>query len=366
MYVVSTLIDHQPVSSFGEIVATRLSAGWFCLIHFQKVVVSGGEGKLWNVSGFFGLTRPSAYASGRFKTRPSLTASSLALTTAPPRIETNFTPSLAMRRLTVATPSAITYLWSYATTSSFTFLPPTSSPPWALISSKISSVAFLWGMPQGAAGPDSGVETPNLMTSCARVLEGSTATNPAAASSTAKITKRCDLIAHASSTGRTRRGRPGSRPAGRRALQVGLGQRASRTRTIETSIAPCQWGTAVKGSRPVGGLDYTHAHVDAREGDPVPEVSAGVGRRARRPGRGAPLRSGRGAGTQGPLREPGHPDPASITPGALGLSVQRRLPGRGGRARPGERGRAEPAPALPSRLVTTYATAAIAPTSLPR
>src|SRR6266404_4786883 len=109
---VSTLIDHHPVSSLGDIVATRLRPGWFCLIHFQKEVVSGGDGKLWKVSGFFGLTRPSAYASGRFKTRPSLTASSLALTTAPPRIEMYFTPSLAMSRLTVATPSAITYLWS--------------------------------------------------------------------------------------------------------------------------------------------------------------------------------------------------------------------------------------------------------------
>src|SRR5215831_16635530 len=213
MYVVSTLIDHQPVSSFGEIVATRLSPGWFCLIHFQKVLVSGGEGKLWNVYGFFGLTRPSAYASGKFRTRPSLTASSLALTTAPPRIERYFTPSLAMRRLTVATPSAITYLWSYATTSSLYFLPPTSSPPWALISSKISSVAFLCGMPQGAAGPESGVETPNLMTSCARAFPGSTATSPAAASSTAKITDRGDLIAHASSTGARRRPSRGSRPA---------------------------------------------------------------------------------------------------------------------------------------------------------
>src|SRR5262245_44149673 len=110
MNVVLTLIDYQLVSSFGEIVATRLRLGWFCLIHFQKVVVSGGEGKLWNVSGFFGLIRPSAYASGRFKIRPSLTASSLALTTVPFRIETYFIPFLAMRRLIVATPSAITYL----------------------------------------------------------------------------------------------------------------------------------------------------------------------------------------------------------------------------------------------------------------
>src|SRR5215831_7925310 len=186
MYVVSTLIDHQPVSSFGEIVATRLSPGWFCLIHFQKEVVSGGAGKLWKVYGFFGLTRPSAYASGRFRTRPSLTASSLALTTAPPRIERYFTPSLAMRRLTVATPSAITYLWSYATTSSLYFLPPTSSPPWALTSSKMSSVAFLCGMPHGAAGPERGVEMPNLMTSAARAGAAVATTSASAAKSVTK------------------------------------------------------------------------------------------------------------------------------------------------------------------------------------
>src|SRR4030095_15456432 len=70
MHVVSPLIDHQPVSSFGEIVATRLRLGWFCLTHFQKAVVSGGDGKLWKVSGFFGLTRPSAYARGSFRRRP--------------------------------------------------------------------------------------------------------------------------------------------------------------------------------------------------------------------------------------------------------------------------------------------------------
>src|SRR6266446_5837879 len=110
--VVSTLIDHQPVSSFGAIVATLLISGWCSLTHFQKVVVSGGAGKLWKVSGFFGLTNPSAYASGRLSTPFSLTVSSLAFTTAPPRIDRNFTPSLAMSRLTVATPSAITYLWS--------------------------------------------------------------------------------------------------------------------------------------------------------------------------------------------------------------------------------------------------------------
>src|SRR5713226_4905841 len=106
MNVVSTLIDHQPVSSFGEIVATRLMAGWFWLIHFQKIVVSGGEGKAWKVSGFFGLTSPSAYASGRFRTWASLTVSSAAFTTEPPRMEMYFTPSLAMSRFTVATLSA--------------------------------------------------------------------------------------------------------------------------------------------------------------------------------------------------------------------------------------------------------------------
>src|SRR5215510_338158 len=52
-------------------------------------------------------------------------------------------------------------------TSSLYFLPPTSSPPWALTSSKISSVACLCGMPHGAAGPERGVEMPNLMTSAA-------------------------------------------------------------------------------------------------------------------------------------------------------------------------------------------------------
>ncbi len=108
--MVSTLIDHQPVSSFGERVATRLICGCFSLIHFQNAVVSGGDGNAWKVSGFFGLTSPSAYASGRFRTLPSLTVSSAALTTEPPSTEMYFTPSLAMSRFTVATPSAITYL----------------------------------------------------------------------------------------------------------------------------------------------------------------------------------------------------------------------------------------------------------------
>src|SRR6266850_3824058 len=227
-------------------------------------------------------------------------------------------------------------------TSSLYFLPPMSSPPWALISSKISSVAFLCGIPHGAAGPERGVETPNLMTSCARQFPGPRATSPAAARNAVQITERCDLIA--------------TPP------RLVLGQRTSRTRTIGTPIAACQWGTAVKGSRPVGGLDYTHGHVDAWKGDPVPEVPAGAGRRAR-PGRGAPVRSGRGPGPQRPLRERGDSDPAPVTPGPLRLSVQRRRPGRGGRARPGERGRAEPPLALPPRLGAAYLTAAITASS---
>src|SRR5881296_2840612 len=72
-------------------------------------------------------------------------------------------------------------------TSSLYFLPPTSSPPWLLISSKISSVAFLWGMPQGAAGPERGVETPNLMTSAAPARPGFTASSAARARSAKPI-----------------------------------------------------------------------------------------------------------------------------------------------------------------------------------
>src|SRR2546428_11134629 len=117
MYAVSTFTDHQPVSSLGAIEATRLIAGWLLLIHFQNVVVSGGAGKHWKVRGFFGLTSPSAYARVNPRTPASLTASSLALATAPPRIETYFTPSLALSRVTVATPSAIKSLGRQAPTS---------------------------------------------------------------------------------------------------------------------------------------------------------------------------------------------------------------------------------------------------------
>src|SRR4029434_471954 len=138
MYAVSTFTDHQPVSSLGAIEATRLIAGWLVLIHFQNVVVSGGAGKHWKVSGFFGLTRPSAYARVSPSAPDSLTGSSFALATAPPRIEMYFTPSLAMSVLTLARPSAITYLWSWATPSSRYFLPAISRPPWLLTSSKTS------------------------------------------------------------------------------------------------------------------------------------------------------------------------------------------------------------------------------------
>jgi len=59
----------------------------------------------------------------------------------------------------------------------------------ALISSKMSSVACLWECPQGAAGPERGVETPNLITSAARALPGPTATSPATARNAAQVTR---------------------------------------------------------------------------------------------------------------------------------------------------------------------------------
>src|SRR5262249_8503079 len=102
------------------------------------------------------------------------------------------------------------------------------------------------------------------------------------------------------------------------------------------------------GRRPEG-MDYTHAHVEAREGHPIPEVP-GRSRARTRVGRGAPVRPGGSSRAQSALREPRDPDPATIAAGPLGLPVQRRRAGRGGRPRPGERGRAEPAPTLPSRL----------------
>src|SRR3989442_13584091 len=82
-YFVSTLSDHHPVSSFGVMEATRLICGWCCLIQFQKMTVSGGDGKLGKVEGFFGLTKPSADASGRFKTQRSVSPPPPALTTGP-------------------------------------------------------------------------------------------------------------------------------------------------------------------------------------------------------------------------------------------------------------------------------------------
>ena len=74
---------------------------------------------------------------------------------------------------------------------------------------------------------------------------------------------------------------------------------------------------------------------------------------------GAPVRSGRGPGPQRPLRGEGIPTllrsrlAHSVYPFSVGSQ------GRGGRARPGERGRAEPPPALPPPLGAAYLTAAI-------
>src|SRR5881628_3361222 len=59
----------------------------------------------------------------------------------------------------------------------------------------MSSVACLWGMPHGAAGPERGVETPNLMTSAARALPGPAATSPATARSAACMSELRGLIA---------------------------------------------------------------------------------------------------------------------------------------------------------------------------
>src|SRR5213594_1957917 len=87
-------------------------------------------------------------------------------------------------------------------TSSLYFLPPTSSPPWLLISSKISSVAPLWGMPQGAAGPERGVATPNLMTSAAPPFPGATPTSSAATKSVTHVRGNQCLIAIPSLSGR--------------------------------------------------------------------------------------------------------------------------------------------------------------------
>src|SRR6267378_1626967 len=80
-------------------------------------------------------------------------------------------------------------------TSSLYFLPPTSSPPWLLISSKMSSVACLWGMPHGAAGPDRGVEMPNLMTSAAQAVPVPAVKKSANATSTPRVIENDGLIA---------------------------------------------------------------------------------------------------------------------------------------------------------------------------
>src|SRR3989475_9457912 len=105
-------------------------------------------------------------------------------------------------------------------TSSLYFLPPISSPPWPLISSKISSVAFLCGIPQGAAGPERGVEIPNLMMSAAPAVPGLRAISTAAARSVVDVTERHGFIAI---------------PPGCWALSRWHGMR-----TIETRMVGCQ------------------------------------------------------------------------------------------------------------------------------
>src|SRR2546425_2651220 len=104
--------------------------------------------------------------------------------------------------------------------SSLSFFPPISSPPWPLISSKISSVAFLCGIPQGAAGPERGVEIPNLMMSAAPAVPGLPGISTAAARSAVDVTERHGFIAI---------------PPGCWALSRWPG-----TRTIETRIVGCQ------------------------------------------------------------------------------------------------------------------------------
>src|SRR6185503_15770555 len=102
----------------------------------------------------------------------------------------------------------------------------------------MSSVAFLWGIPQGAAGPERGVETPNLMTSCAREIPGANTISATAVRSDAQSTERFDLIATL--------------------LDSVLGQGARRTRTIETSISLVNGGRLSRGasliSSPASGI----------------------------------------------------------------------------------------------------------------
>src|SRR5207245_5351288 len=82
---------------------------------------------------------------------------------------------------------------------------PPSRPLCLLISSKTNSVACLWGIPQGAAGPERGVEMPNLMTSAAHEGAELTTTNTAAAKSVTEARGTHRFIAITSrSTGRLR------------------------------------------------------------------------------------------------------------------------------------------------------------------
>src|SRR5262245_22059113 len=129
----------------------------------------------------------------------------------------------------------------------------------------MSSVAFLWGIPQGAAGPESGVETPNRMTSCAPTAPGAKAMSAAALRNAAHSMVRCDLI--------------GTPP------RHDVGQRAKRTRTIGTAIDSCQEGTLVRvrATRPPGigiaanKLQLNHTHPEHRRAADVDVVLAHEG-----------------------------------------------------------------------------------------
>src|SRR5262245_32950470 len=129
-------------------------------------------------------------------------------------------------------------------TSSLYFLPPTSRPPWPLISSKISSMAFLWGMPQGAAGPDSGVETPNLMTSAAPAPPGLPIISTATAKSVTGIRGNdrfiacpsCGPAAARTVTGTISEAGDLDRLAGGRALGHGVGELHVADAVLEVGV----------------------------------------------------------------------------------------------------------------------------------
>src|SRR2546426_10217821 len=155
-------------------------------------------------------------------------------------------------------------------TSSLYFLPPISSPPWPLISSKISSVAFLCGIPQGAAGPERGVEIPNLMMPAAPATPGLRGTTTAAARSVVHVTERHGFIAI---------------PPGCWALSRWPG-----TRTIETRIVGCQshrrraLPTRDSPPQPLSGSDQSSETTPALFTEsPSPPAAARLSQPARSP-----------------------------------------------------------------------------------